>query len=184
MVLESALIPIPSEITMTFGGFLAQQGNFSLMILILVGAFANLVGSLIAYYIGYYLEETIILNWISKYGKFLLLTTEDYEKSRHWFKKYGTGIVFFSRLLPGIRTFISLPAGLAEMNVIKFSIYTLLGSLIWSGLLAYIGYYLGENWKALEPLYRKFELIIVIVLVAGALWYINHKLKIVNLRRP
>jgi len=89
--------------------------------------------------------------------------------------------VFFSRLLPGVRTFISLPAGLAEMNIWKFSFYTFIGSLIWSVLLTYIGFYLGERWNQLEPIYRKFEILIAITLLAGVLWYINHKLKIIKL---
>lgn len=183
MTLESALIPIPSEITMPFSGFLVSQGELNFVLVVLVGAFANLVGSLIAYYLGYFLEETVIVSWIKKYGKFLLLTVDDYEKSRHWFQKYGNGIVFFSRLLPGIRTFISLPAGLAEMNIWKFSFYTFLGSLIWSALLTYIGVYTGENWKSLEPIYRKFEFAIAAVLILGVLWYINHKLKIIKLSK-
>ncbi len=181
MILESALIPIPSEITMPFSGFLVSRGKLNLVLVILVGALANLVGSLIAYYIGYFLEETIIVGWIKKYGKFLLITIDDYEKSRHWFLKYGNAIVFFSRLLPGVRTFISLPAGLAEMNVVKFSIYTFLGSLVWSAILTYVGVYTGENWKSLEPVYRKFEFAIAFVIILGVLWYINHKLKFVKL---
>lgn len=178
MTLESALIPIPSEITMPFAGFLVSRGELNFVLVVLVGAFANLVGSLIAYYIGYFLEETVIVGWIRKYGKFLLITVDDYEKSRHWFQKYGNSIVFFSRLLPGIRTFISLPAGLAEMNVGKFSIYTFLGSLLWSALLTFVGVYTGSNWKSLEPIYRKFEFAIAGVIIVGILWYINHKLKI------
>lgn len=181
MTLESALIPIPSEITMPFAGFLVSQGELNFLLVVLVGAFANLAGSLIAYYIGYFLEENVIVNWIRKYGKFLLLTVEDYEKSRHWFQKYGASIVFFSRLLPGIRTFISLPAGLAEMNVMKFSLYTFLGSLVWCTVLTYIGMVAGENWHELEPVYHKFEAVIFAFIILGALWYVNHKLKFVKL---
>ncbi len=184
MTLESALIPLPSEITMPFSGFLVSRGELNFVLVIIVGAFANLVGSLIAYYIGYFLEETVIVGWIKKYGKFLLLTVDDYEKSRCWFQKYGNSIVFFSRLLPGIRTFISLPAGLAEMNIWKFSFYTFLGSLIWSTLLTYIGVYMGGNWKSLEPIYRKFEFVIAGAIILGALWYLNHKLKILKLPKP
>ena len=181
MTLESALIPIPSEITMPFSGFLVSRGELNFVLVVLVGAFANLVGSLIAYYIGFFLEETVIVGWIKKYGKFLLLTVEDYEKSRHWFQKHGNAIVFFTRLLPGVRTFISLPAGLAEMNVWKFSIYTFLGSLIWSAFLVYIGVYFGENWQSIEPLYRKFEFLIAGAGILFILWYINHKLKLVKI---
>lgn len=179
MTLESALIPLPSEITMPFSGFLVSRGELNFLFVVVVGAFANLVGSLIAYYIGYFLEETVIVGWIKRYGRFFLITIDDYGKSRRWFLKYGNSIVFFSRLLPGIRTFISLPAGLAEMNIWKFSFYTFLGSLIWSAVLTYIGVYFGENWKALEPVYRKFEFAIAGAGIILVLWYVNRKLKIV-----
>lgn len=181
MTLESALIPIPSEITMSFSGFLASKEQLSFILIVLAGGFGNLVGSLVAYGIGYYLEEHIILSLVKKYGKFLLLTEEDYLKSIKWFKKYGGGIAFFSRLLPGVRTFISLPAGLSEMNILKFSAYTLLGSLIWSAILTYIGFFMGSRWNTLEIYYRKFEIAIVAFLIFAVIFYINHKLKIVKL---
>jgi membrane protein DedA with SNARE-associated domain len=146
----------------------------------LVGAFGNLIGSLIGYYIGYFLEENIIISLVKKYGKFLLITEHDYTMSRNWFNKYGNAVVFFSRLIPGVRTFISLPAGLAEMNIWKFSIYTFLGSLLWSGFLTYIGFYLGSRWKDLEGYFRKFEVLIVVLLVVAVLLYINYKLKIIK----
>ncbi len=183
MMLESALIPIPSEVTMPFAGFLAQTGKLSLFWIIFAGALGNLVGSLVAYGIGFYLEETVVLLFIKKYGKFLLITEHEYIRSVSWFKKYGNGIAFFSRLLPAVRTFISLPAGLSEMNVWKFSIYTFLGSLIWSGLLAYIGFYLGENWHILEGYFRKFEYLIVFVILFGVVWYVNHKLQIISFKK-
>lgn len=180
MTLESALIPIPSEVTMPFAGFLANKGDMSLWAVIFIGAFGNLVGSLIAYGLGFYLEETIILTLIRKYGKFILVSEDEYKHSLTWFNKYGESIAFFSRVLPAIRTFISLPAGLSEMNIWKFSIYTFIGSLIWSAFLTYVGYYLGENWHTLEPYYRKFEYLIAAVLIIGVLWFINHKLKFVT----
>src|SRR3972149_3085847 len=104
MTLESALIPIPSEITMPFSGFLASQGKLSFWPIVFVGTLANLAGSYIAYYIGYFLEETILLNLIRKYGKLILLSEHDYERAHKWFIKYGDKIIFISRLLPGIRT--------------------------------------------------------------------------------
>lgn len=183
MTLESALIPIPSEVTMSFSGFLVNQGGLSFILVVLVGAFGNLIGSLIGYYIGYFLEENIIISLVKKYGKFLLITEHDYTMSRNWFNKYGNAVVFFSRLIPGVRTFISLPAGLAEMNIWKFSIYTFLGSLLWSGFLTYIGFYLGSRWKDLEGYFRKFEVLIVVLLVVAVLLYINHKLKIIKFKK-
>ncbi|HSX40106.1 MAG TPA: DedA family protein [Candidatus Saccharimonadales bacterium] len=183
MLLESALIPIPSEVTMPFSGFLAASGNLSLVPVILVGALGNLVGSLIGYYIGYFLNESILLTLIRKYGKFILVTQDDYKTANRWFVRYGNGVVFFSRLLPALRTFISLPAGMFKMNVVKFSIYTLVGSILWSGVLAWIGFYLGGKWSTIGVYFRKFDVVIIAALVILVLLYVNHKLKIVKLRR-
>lgn len=180
MTLESALIPIPSEVTMPFAGFLASSGKLSLIGIIIVGALGNLVGSLIAYGLGYFLEETVIVSLIQKYGKFILISKHEYDRAIQWFNKYGGKIAFFSRLLPAVRTFISLPAGLSEMNIWKFSIYTFLGSLIWSAFLAFIGFYLGENWHSIEVYYRQFEYLLAGVFILAVLWYINHKLKIIK----
>ncbi|MBI2621693.1 MAG: DedA family protein [Candidatus Levybacteria bacterium] len=181
MTLESALIPLPSEITMPFSGFLVQQGKLNFWLVVLAGTFGNLVGSLIAYGIGYYLEEHVILKWIRKWGKLLLLTEHEYERSLRWLRKYGDAVAFFSRLLPAIRTFISLPAGLSEMNVWKFSFYTFVGSLLWSIALTYIGVRFGSQWDKLEPYFRQFQIALGAIFVIGLLWYINHKLKIIKL---
>ena len=180
MAAESALIPIPSEVTMPFSGFLASQGQLSFVLIVIVGTVANLAGSLVAYYIGYLLEETVLLNWIRKYGKFILLSEHEYRRAEHWFQKYGDKIIFISRLLPGVRTVISLPAGMFEMNIKKFIVYTTLGCLLWSALLTYVGFVLGANWKALDPYYRKFEFIIVGLIIIGVVFYIEKHL---NLRR-
>lgn len=180
MVLESALLPIPSEITMPFAGFLASQGILNFWLVVFVGALANLIGSLVSYGIGFYLEENIILSLIRKFGKYILISEHDYLRAVSWFKKYGNRITFFSRLLPAVRTFISLPAGLSEMNVFKFSIYTFAGSFIWSAFLSYVGFTLGKNWRILEPYYKKFEILIVILLFLGIIWYINRKAKFIK----
>lgn len=176
MAAESALIPIPSEITMPFSGFLASQGKLSFWLVVAAGTIANLVGSYIAYYIGYFLEETVLLNLIKKYGKFILVTEHEYERAHRWFTKYGDKIIFISRLLPGVRTVISLPAGMFEMNIKKFTIYTILGCFIWSTFLTYIGFILGENWTALEGYFRKFEIILAVMIAAGVVWYIKKRL--------
>jgi membrane protein DedA with SNARE-associated domain len=180
MTLESALIPIPSEVTMPFAGFLVTTGHFSFIAIVLLGALGNLVGSWIGYAIGYFLEETIILTLIKKYGKFILVTVDEYNHSIKWFNKYGDKIAFFSRMLPAVRTFISLPCGLAEMNFWKFSTYTFLGSLIWSTLLTYVGVYLGSKWDTIGGYFHKFDLVLAVLLVFVVLFYVNHKLKIVK----
>src|SRR3989344_5937794 len=130
MTLESALIPIPSEITMPFAGFLVQRGELNLALVILTGALANLFGSLIAYGVGYYLEEHVILKHLKNWGKYLLLTTTEYERSLRWLKKHGDAVAFFSRVLPGVRTFISLPAVLSEIPDFNFRSFDIFGTFI------------------------------------------------------
>ncbi|QQG43861.1 MAG: DedA family protein [Candidatus Roizmanbacteria bacterium] len=177
MAAESALIPIPSEVTMTFAGYLASIGKFNIYMVIFMGAFANLVGSIVAYWLGYWGEDAFIRDVIKKYGKWVFITVDEYEKSERWFRKYGEKIVFITRVLPIIRTFISLPAGVAKMNFWRFSVYTFVGSLIWSALLTYIGFVLGKNWHSLEQYYRKFEYAIVAGIVILVIYYIHHKWK-------
>lgn len=180
MTLESALIPIPSEVTMPFAGYLVSTGKFSFIAVVFVGALGNLVGSWIGYAIGYFLEETIIVSLIRKYGKFILVSIDEYKHSLRWFNKFGDKIAFVSRVLPAIRTFISLPAGLAEMNFWKFSVYTFLGSLIWSFVLTYIGFYLGSKWESIGGYFHKFDLILAVLLIFAILFYVNRKLKIIK----
>jgi len=175
MTLESALIPLPSEVTMPFSGFLVTQGTFNFWFVVLAGSLGNLVGSLMAYCLGFYLEESLLRRMVVKWGKFILLTEDDYDKAERWLNKYGEIISFTSRLLPAVRTFISLPVGVAKMNVIKFSIYTFIGSFLWSIFLTFIGVKLGENWHSISDYFHKFDLVIGILLVAAVVFYIWHK---------
>jgi len=177
MLLNSALIPIPSEITMPFSGYLAQTGALALPLVIIAGVAGDLTGALIAYAFGYYLEEKVILNLINKYGKFILLSKHEYLQAVNLYKKYGNGITFFCRLLPGVRSFISVPAGLSEMKIWKFILFTVLGSLVWCSALAYIGYYLGAHWDSIGPIYHKFQIVIISVFVLLVAFYIYHKVK-------
>lgn len=177
MTAESALIPIPSEITMPFSGFLAAQGYLNLPAIVAVGAVGNLVGSLIAYGIGYWGSEVGVRTVIKRYGKWILVTVDEYDKAVVWFKNYGPIIALFSRVLPVVRTFISLPAGVSRMNILTFSFYTLVGSLIWSFVLALTGYKLGERWSVLGEYFHKFDLIIVSAVVIVALAYVYYKVK-------
>ncbi len=177
MALDSMLIPIPSEITMPFAGYLASQGTLSLPIVIVMGALGNVVGSLLGYYIGFFLEEKVLVAFINKYGKYILITEKDYDKSKHWFTKYGSSVVFLARLVPGVRTFISLAAGMFAMGIKRFFIYTLLGCLIWSALLTYIGYYLGSKWDTLGPVFHNFQIVIVATVLIAIGLFVYHKLK-------
>jgi membrane protein DedA with SNARE-associated domain len=177
MTAESALIPIPSEVTMTFAGFLGGLGIFNFWITLLVGTLGNLVGSLLAFWLGRKMGEEWIRGAIKKWGKWLLIHEKDFDTALRWFEKYGQGITFGSRLLPIVRTFISLPAGIADMDVKLFSVYTFIGSLIWSGFLAFLGLKLGQNWQAVEPYFRKFQLIIIGVFIILAGLYVWRHLR-------
>ena len=177
MTLESALIPIPSEITMTFAGFLSGTGHMNFWIAVLLGALGNLIGSLLAFWLGEKMGEEWIRIAIRKWGKWILVHEKDFDMSLAWFKKYGQGITFGSRLLPIVRTFISLPAGIADMNIVKFGVYTFIGSFIWSGLLAYLGLKLGQNWLSIEPFFRQFQFVIIGLFVAAAIFYVYSHLK-------
>jgi len=168
MALESACIPIPSEIIMPFSGSLVFEGRFIFWQVVLWGAIGNLIGSIAAYLVGYYGGRPLI----EKYGKYLLISFHDLEKADQWFNKYGQSTVFFSRLLPVIRTFISLPAGISRMDFKKFSFYTLAGSLLWSFVLTYAGVIMGKNWTALEIYFRKFQWVIGGLIVLVIIWWI------------
>ena len=161
MSAESALIPIPSEVTMTFAGFLAGRGILNFWFVVFIGALGNLVGSLLAYWLGYAKGEDWVRFAIKKWGKWLLIKEEEYGKAKKWFTKYGQAVTFTSRLLPIVRTFISLPAGIAKMNLTYFSILTFIGSFIWSAFLAWLGLKLGQNWFTIEPYFRKFQFLII-----------------------
>lgn len=171
MLLESALIPIPSEAIMPLAGFLVSQNEMKFLIAIQVGAIGNLVGSLLAYFIGFYAGSKYIDQFVIKYGKYILLSKHEYDRAIEWTAKYGDKIAFFSRLIPGVRTVISLPLGIAKVNLAKFIVYTYLGSLIWSTFLAFIGYKLGENWEEIAKYLHYVDyLIIIIVAVLIGFW--------------
>lgn len=173
MALESACIPIPSEVIMPFSGFLVFEEKFTLMQVILWGTLGNLAGSVVAYLVGLYGGRPLI----EKYGKYILISRRELDWADGWFKKYGSLSVFFSRLLPVVRTFISLPAGIARMPFWRFCIYTFLGSLPWSFVLSYAGIIMGENWSGLEGYFRKFDWVIGIIGGIFVVWFIWHKIK-------
>lgn len=176
MTLESALVPIPSEITMPFGGFLSGLGIFNFWTVVFVGAIANLFGSLIAYWLGYLKGDSWVRGAIKRWGKFLLIKVEEYDKATRWFKNYGSIIAFTSRLMPIVRTYISLPAGISKMNIYIFSIYTFLGSLIWSAFLAFLGLKLGENWPSIEPYFRSVQTALILGFLAAVIYFFYRRL--------
>jgi len=168
MILESALIPIPSEIIMPFSGFLVSNGTFDPISVVLAGTFGNLVGSILTYYLGIKAGRAFIL----KYGKYILFKKSHLEFTEELFEKYGDKISFFCRLLPAVRTYISLPCGVGKANFVKFSIYTFLGSLIWNSMLTYIGILLGNNWKNIDKYAIYLDIVAACVIVGFIIWFV------------
>jgi len=171
MAIESACIPLPSEIIMPFAGYLVSKGEMNLWLVGIAGAVGCVLGSMVAYWVGMFGGRPLI----EKYGRYILISHHDLDLADRWFAKYGEIIVFVSRLLPGIRTFIAFPAGVARMNIPRFIIYTFAGSLPWCIGLAYVGKKLGEQWDKdprLKSLFHRFDFVIGILIVLGAAWWI------------
>lgn len=170
MAIESACIPLPSEVIMPFSGYLVSQGRFTLWGVSLAGALGCTLGSAAAYGVGAYGGRPFIL----RYGRYVLITPHEIARADRWFAQYGMAATFISRLLPVIRTFISLPAGIARVPFGRFLIYAFLGSLPWSWVLAYVGMLLGEHWDRVGGLLHSLDVVIVVGLVAGAAWFVWH----------
>ena len=167
MMLESMIVPVPSEFVMPFAGFLVAQGTFSFLLVIIASTLGSITGSLIFYYIG----KTGGHRLVEKYGKYVLVDAEDIRKTEEWFQKRGDLTVFLARLIPVVRHLISFIAGIGKMNVKKFSFYTVVGAAIWNAILTYIGYMLGQHWKEVSQYLEQLDIIIVIVLVIGCLYF-------------
>ncbi len=172
MVVESAMIPIPSEIIMPFSGFLVATGKLSFFGVVLAGSFGNLIGSIITYYLGIKIGRPLII----KYGKYIFFSESHLRFTEKLFERLGDKISFIGRLLPGVRTYVSFPLGVAKANLIKFIIYTLIGSLIWNVLLTYAGLRLGSNWQSFHKYSPYLDIVAVIIIIAFIIWFI-YKMK-------
>jgi len=166
MTLESMGVPVPSEVIMLFSGFLVAQNNLNFWYVVLVGVLGNLFGSVIFYIIGLKLRTFSL-----RRQKFQHFFEKEINYGDKWVSKYGNWAVFLTRLLPIVRTFISLPAGFFKLNFLIFNIFTFTGSFIWSAFLTYIGVYLGSNWRSISIYFKKFDFVIFILLIIG-LFYI------------
>lgn len=180
MAIESACIPLPSEVIMPFSGYLVYTGRFNLFWVATAGAFGCNVGSAVAYYVGYYGGRPLV----ERYGSYIFLSERELHWADRFFEKWGDWAVFVSRLLPVIRTFIALPAGIAKMKQVRFHIFTFLGSWPWCYALAWIGVRLGERWNTdprLKMWFHRFDAVIGGIIVIGAVWFVwshwQHRIK-------
>ena len=177
MAIESACIPLPSELIMPFAGYLVYEGTFNLFWAATAGAVGCNVGSVLAYELGYYGGRPLV----EKYGRYLLLSRHELDWADRFFHRWGHAAVFIGRLLPVVRTFIALPAGIARMPRVRFHLYTFLGSWPWCFALAYLGMKLGENWRSLGKYFHQFDIVIGVLIVAAVTWFVwsrwTHRIK-------
>ncbi len=174
MAIESACIPLPSEIIMPFAGYLAFTGRFDLIVAATAGAIGCSLGSGLAWWVGMHGGRTAVERW----GRYILISRTELVQADRFFARYGILAVFAARLLPIVRTFISLPAGIARMPFTKFQIYTFIGSWPWCFGLAYLGFVLGKAWNhdpRVHQFFHRFDLVVAATLVLGFVWYVAHK---------
>ena len=173
MAIESACIPLPSEIILPMAGWMVSSGTWDLWLATIAGTIGGTVGSAVAYWAGAIGGRPVLL----KYGRYVLISAHDIETADRWFAKYGDAAIFFSRLLPVVRTFISFPAGVVRMNFVKFLIYTALGSFPWTLGLIYAGKLAGDNWVLVREFLVKFDYPIIAIILALVVWYIYRHVK-------
>ena len=172
MFLENVIPPIPSEIIMPLGGFFVYQQKLNFYILVFWGLLGTILGSLPWYYLGRLVNENKLSNFLDKRGKYLGISSDDLAKSKKWFDKYGVSLVFWGRLIPGIRTLISVPAGIELMPFSKFLIWTTMGSFIWVSLLTYTGYLFGENYSIIETYLDQIKYVVKPILIIIFLYFL------------
>ena len=173
MAIESACIPLPSEIIMPFSGYLVFTGEMQLWLVALAGAVGCVLGSLLAYWVGAVGGRPLV----EKYGRYVLISHHDLDLADRWFQRHGDITIFIGRLLPVVRTFIAFPAGVARMPLWRFNLYTFVGSFIWCWVLAWIGKQLGQNWNTLGVYFHRFDALIGVILLAGVIWYVRRHIK-------
>ena len=174
MVLENIFPPIPSELIMPSAGFAAspQRGDLNIFLVVLVGALGSVIGTLPLYYVGKVFGLERSKQWADRYGKWLTVSGEDLQKASDWFERHGNGAVLFGRMVPGVRSLLSLPAGVSEMGLPQFLLYSFIGSGLWAGLLAAAGYFLGENYDRVEQYVGPASKIILGLLLVGFIWWV------------
>jgi len=180
MAIESACIPLPSEVIMPFSGYLVYTGQFNLWMVALVGALGCNVGSAVAYEIGYYGGRPLV----QRYGSYIWLSQRELDWTDRFFLRFGDATVLISRMLPVIRTFIALPAGIARMPRVRFHIYTFVGSFPWCLGLAYLGMKAGEHWNYLGKYFHQFDTVIGALLLLGIAWFVwthwKHRVRVAS----
>lgn len=173
MVLESMVFPVPSEAVMPFAGFLVANGTFTFVMVVIVSTLGSLVGSLLSYFIGRYGGRPFIDRW----GKYLLLNHHDLDKTDEFFKKRGEVTIFVCRFIPVVRHLISIPAGIGEMNLFRFSVYTVLGAGLWNAFLTWLGMVLKNNWDTVMKYSQILDVLVIVVIIVGLIYFYKKHVK-------
>ncbi len=176
MFLENVFPPIPSEVVLPLAGSLTLTGRFSIFWITVIGMLGSLTGAFLFYGLGKWLGEPRVRTIIEKYGSYALLSTNDLDRSLEWFDKYDDWVIFFSRMVPIVRSLISIPAGIAKMNIAMFSFFTILGTALWSFLLALGGRLLGEQWPLIAEFINTYQNIVLVIAVSAVLLFIGSRL--------
>jgi len=176
MVAENVFPPIPSEAVLPFAGFLVSDGAFTLIGVTVAGMIGSVLGALALYAFGYYGDEVLVRRFLRRWGKWFLLSEEDLDKSVTWFKHYGKPAVFTARMIPLIRSLISIPAGLSKMPLPTFIFFTSVGTAIWSFILTYAGFILGENWERVGKYLEKYEKLVVVAVLLSSILYLYKRI--------
>ena len=175
MAVENIFPPIPSELVLPFGGALSAQGEMNFWGVVAAGTAGSVIGAIVLYTVGYVAREAGVRRLIAAYGRYVFISENDLDRAAAWFERYGEAVVFFGRLIPIIRSIISVPAGYTRMNIGRFLLFTTLGTLLWSLLLTYIGRVLGENWETITEFTGPYQNATLIVLLVAAIAFIAYR---------
>ena len=176
MFLENVFPPIPSEVVLPLAGSLTLTGKFSIPMITIVGMLGSLTGAFLFYGLGKWLGEPRVRQLMAKFGKYALLSTDDLDRSLEWFDKYDDWVIFFSRMVPIVRSLISIPAGIASMSFPKFSFYTILGTALWSFVLSFGGRLLGEQWPLIADFINTYQNVVLVLVVIGVIVFVVYRL--------
>ncbi|HXV79088.1 MAG TPA: DedA family protein [Candidatus Binatia bacterium] len=171
MIIENVFPPIPSEVIMPLAGFMTAENKLSFVGVVIAGTTGSVIGNLGLYYVGWKIGGERLKRWAGRHGRWLMLSSDDIERAKGWFQRHGAAAVFLFRLVPGIRSLISIPAGIEQMNPMLFLLLSACGTGIWAGVLAYLGRMLGENYESVDAYLRPLGYVIFSSLV---IWYVAH----------
>ena len=177
MFLDNVFPPIPSEVIMPSAGFAASKGQLLLSGVIIAGSIGSLVAAALLHWVGRKIPHQSIFNWVDRYGKYLFIKSEDVKKALDWFEKYGHRVVFFGRMVPAVRSLISIPAGMSHMPFWKFMLYSSVGTIIWTTFLACVGYYFGNNIELMQQIFSRVGYVIIIIVLILVAYFFYKKSK-------